>query len=464
MNLFNRQKQSLALQSKIKNQKSKIPFFGLLVFLIAAFISSPASLWAVEDLQANSERVGGEDIHVVLGEQPIRGRPILPATETEFKLKLADTGDILTFRWTTLDESERKRVQRLYGLQIIDNRKTFGRKLKGVRLTLESGKSIEGFTIPRHLLGQRALRTRTVPLMIINEKEITGEDSFDIWESDIYTAREIYERMILEKPPGNNDAAAHLEYAKQCANMELYKEALDHLKLATIIDPRTEERNKDFQMQCITENMQIEGSKQYDQLLYNIRSGDYFMAADVLACLDKNFPNHPFRSRWEMLRSKINEGSKSELDRRVIQASYGVVFDLIQKKLLARVKIDDKGNVIASLPGKQVTTKQGHLFRGAMVSQENNKLVIKLFDPQTGKVTDANLTIKDKDIMAVLDVDLSVGVAEVKASYDELKVFVTDTSSPTGLKTQMLARISQTLKAPEEKIKEIFNSRLAKEM
>lgn len=418
---------------------------------------------AGEDPAKTNERVGDLDIHVLIGSTVTFGKPILPATDTDFKLKLNDTGDIVSFRWSTLEESERKRVQRLYGLEIKEDRRVFGEKLKGVRLVLESGKVIEGYPIPeRNRMGQLALRTCTMPFVTVYEREIKSKEETELMESDVFSMREIYERLLLEKPPGQ-DAAAHLEFAKTAANMGLFKEAIDHLRMAEEIDPRTKERNADFFQQLIAEQMKVEGDKLYDQLLFYLRGSDYFSALDVLDKFDKNFPNHPYKSRVEAYRSRIEDGCKTELNKKVVQMCYGIAADLIQQRLVKKVKVDANGNLVPSIPGKQITTKHGHIFRGTIDSTEpNGDLIIKRTNSHTGKLEDTTLTIRAKDVMTVQDVDLSIGAKEVNSGWDDLKAYITDTGSPNGLKGQMLTRIASILKKKPLEIRAIFDTRLSK--
>ncbi len=72
------------------------------------------------------ERV--DDIDIIIRGLPPKGRAVMPPTETEFKFKLHDTGTIITFRWSDLDEYERKRVQKLYGMEVVDGRLGLRRK------------------------------------------------------------------------------------------------------------------------------------------------------------------------------------------------------------------------------------------------------------------------------------------------------------------------------------------------
>jgi tetratricopeptide (TPR) repeat protein len=416
-----------------------------------------------KDPARQEERVGDEEIHVIINGMPIFGKPVLPANELEFKLKLNDTGDIVTLRWTALEEPERKRVQALYHIETKDNRRVFGRKLTGVRLVLESDKIIEGYPLPkRSLSGQIALRTRTAPFLVVNEREIKSQEPIEMMESDVFSEREVYDRMLLDWPPGQ-DVAKHLEYAKTAAGMGLYKEAIDHLRMAEEIDPRTKERNADSFRQLIAEQMLVEGEKLHGQLLRHMRADDFFAAFDVLDRLDRNFPNHPLKSIWEGYRSRIEEGCKTELNKRVVRMCYGIADDLIRQRLVRKVKVDANGALVPSVPGKQITTTLGHIFLGTLDSTEaNGDLIIRRANNLTGKLEDTTLIIRAKDVMTVQDVDLSVGVKEVSPGWDDLKAYLADTGSPNGLKGQMLARIAQLLKKKPQDIRAIFDARLAK--
>ena len=405
---------------------------------------------------AADETVGDQDISIMVGGVPTPGRAITPATETEFRFKLAENGVEVSMRWSDLQEMERKRVQKLYGIVVRGDRKLVGEKIKGVKILLNSGKSLEGFLLPeRDRAGQKALKTATA-LQLIPEHDIKSMETSEYDLSEFYTPREIYERWLLEKPPGQNDAGAHYAMAQKTANIGLYDKALDHLQMAAVIDPRTEERYKDFRLQLISENAKQQAWDRYSKMVQAKNSGDPFTAWFILEELDRNFPNSEYKSRWDALRPELEAATKTELNKRVVQMCYPIAADLLLKEFTKKIKVDEKGNMIPSIPGKLVTTRQGRVFRGKLVdSQPEGDMVLR-----SGDLT---LTITGKDIMSVQDVDLSVAIKEANVSFDEMKDFITDTNRPDGLKAKMLTRISQLLKVPEAKVKEIFDNRLERQ-
>lgn len=403
---------------------------------------------------AGAESIIDREETIVIGGVPMSGKPVLPATEMLFRFKLSLTGDVVELRWADLEENERKRMQKVYGLEVRGEQRVFGDKIKGTRFTLETGRTVEGLPIPeRNRPGQIAVRTAQTPLMHIPERDIRAKEEYEAYESEFYSAREIYEGWILKSPPGINDAAAHFTMSERAAKIGMYAKALEHLESAVIIDPRMAERTADFKMELIRADADQQVRDMFNRMITTKRGGNYFEAWDILERLDRNFPNHDWKSRWESLRAEIEQGVKTDLTKKVIFLSYSIARDLVQEKFYKKIRVDEKGNVVPSIPGKQVTTRAGHAFRGVLVSGGEGGADMVL------KVNDVELTIAGKDVVAVRDVDLSKSAKEIEPTYEQLKEYVTGTG-PDGLKGDMLARIAKLTKQPESKIKEIFDGRL----
>lgn len=405
---------------------------------------------------AGAESIIDREETIVIGGVPMSGKPVLPATEMEFRFKLSLTGDVVALRWADLEENERKRMQKIYGLEVRNEQRVFGDKIKGMRYTLETGRAVEGLPIPeRNRPGLIAVRTAQTPLMHIPERDIKSKEEYEAYESEFYSAREIYEGWILKNPPGINDAAAHFTMSERAAKIGMFAKALEHLESAVIIDPRMAERTADFKMELIRADADQQVREMFNRMVTSKRGGNYFEAWDILERLDRNFPNHDWKSRWESLRAEVEAGVKTDLTKKVIFLSYSIARDLVQEKFYKKIRVDEKGNVVPSIPGKQVTTRAGHAFRGVIVSGGEGGADMIL------KVNDVELTIAGKDVVAVRDIDLSKSAKEIEATYEQLKEYVT-TTGPDGLKGDMLARIAKLTKQPESKVKEIFDGRLSR--
>ena len=430
------------------------------------------------------------DIDIVIGGQPTKGRVVLPPTETKFKIKLAATKEIVELNWSILDEYERKRVQKLYGMNVNKDTPGFGDPITGVKLTLVSGKFIEGLPIPdRDRPNMKALRTATAPLLMISIHDIKSEEPYLANESDFYSTIELYDKRMLEKPPGTTDAGAHLAMARWAAGITLYGKAIEHLEQAKIIDPRTDERNADFRAELIRLHTNQQSSDLFNTMIREMRAGDFLSALDRLESLDRTFKNSDLKSRWDAMRPQIEVGSKTEINKKIVTLSYRIANELVEKKLAQKIRVDDKGYPVDAIPGKQVSTRT-NIFRGVLVAIGGNTVdntsmpdeyevkegiakpgVPVVAAPKSGpgaddvtlKMGDSTITIAGKEILSIVDVDLSVSSKTAIPTYDQLKEYVTGLKDAEGLKQQMCKRISRLVKLPTKDVEKIFDGRLEKE-
>ena len=416
-------------------------------------------LIALTTLQACAETAlenSSEEVTVVIGGIPICGTRVMPANEKSFRIKLSDTGQTVELFWKDLELNERRRVKHYYGMEERDGRAVWGEKVRGLRMHLASGKELVALPMPeRNAYGNRALKTSGAPLLLVSEKEIQTEEPIEAYESDFYTPQEVYQRWLTQNPPANTDAAAYLALAKRCAGIELYHEALDNLKCAELIDPRTIETQREFRMQVITEDARHSAMKAFQQLEHAKLTDNWLEASELLDKLDRNFPNSEYKSRWDGMRATIEANARAELKRNLIPLSYRLLHNLIEKEVLRTYKLDAKGNLIAAIPGKQITTTHGDIFRGTLSKAEYSGYVAL-------KVGEMELSISQKDIQTMVDIQLDQGDTSqiLPPSYDQVLEYVSNTKKRTGLKAELIAALATHANITEEKALEIFDSRV----
>ena len=397
-----------------------------------------------------------DEIVVVLNGFPVLGRRVFPANDKTFKLVLSDSLQTVELYWKDLETMERIRIKQLYGLDEHDGRTVWGKKLTGLRLRLASGKEVIGLHLPdRDGAGRVALKTAHAPLMLVPEADIQSREKVEAFESEFYSPQEVYQRWVTEKPPGENDAAAHLDMARRCVTIGLYHESLEHLTCAEVIDPRTRESMREFRAMVLAEDARRATLELYQKLQHAIMTESFVEAADFLAKLDRNFPTSEFKSRWDALRPKIEVGLKTELKKQVIPLSYSVMTDLLRKEIFRTFKFDAKGNMVLAIPGKQIVTTHGDMFKGTLAPSG--------FSTCIGlKAGDMVISIEKKDIQSMTDVQLDQGdTSEVhRPAYDQVLAYVSDTKKRTGLKAEMIGILATKLKAPEESVREVFDGRI----
>lgn len=427
---------------------------GLAAIACMAFVIG-GSVSAEEDPKTEKPKpamgdsdLGDREVTIVVADEPYTGYLVPPATDTGFSFKLADTGDKMTFRWSTLAATERKRIQKLFGIEVEDGLLKWGDEIKCTRFKLKSKKYIEGLEVPEMALpGHRCLRTAT-QIMHILRIEVIAEEVIVKRESDVFSAEEKYEELILERPPSPDSATDHLDYARKCSNMGLYDKAIDHLEMAKVIDPRTEERTKDFRVELVRKHSEKLAEKLYLQILVDLNAGDHASALDKILRLKRNFPNSEYYTRVDGIQAEVEKGAETDFVKKVIFMYYTTFNNMVDKALSKQIKVDQKGRPVPSRPGKQVTTLNGRIFRGELVSDGEDKVVLK-----QGDVT---LEIDGKEILAKQDIELSKSFRTIGPNFGELKAYVTN---PDGIGKDILKYIATYLKADMNRVRDAWEGR-----
>lgn len=396
-----------------------------------------------------------KEVALVIFGQPYTGQIVLPVTEEGFQFRPRGTTDLLTFKWSALEESERTRVRQLAGLATAETASpTWGEDVSGLRLKLKTGRTLEGLLLPeRSRPGFRCLKTATQQVMV-PEPDIVSEEKAVLKECRVFTPEEGYERLLLRRPPGNGNANDHLELARICGSMGLYGKALDHLEIASTIDARVAEQNKDLLNDLKLKESAQTADGYYARILKAVQAEDHGTALARCEEFIRSFPNDERRSRVEKMRTELEPRRTADLQRMVVNMYYASVGDLLQKRMGQKVKVDDRGLPVPAIPGKLVTTRAHQQVRGLLVSEDGEKIVLK--DPKK----DLTIEIPFKDVLAVNDLDLSEGVKMVDPTFEELKTYASD--ADTGLGSDIVARVAKTLRISEAEVRDLWDRRFTR--
>ena len=389
----------------------------------------------------------GMEVTIVVKDQPITGELLPPATEEGFSFRLAETGHMLKFKWADLGEPERKRVQKMMGMMVNEaGRPVFGRKMKGTRLTLSSGKTVEGLVDESRCTADIVmLRTATAPSLPILRKDITNSEEFDGWESEFFSPREVYDRLCLEKPP--QTAQDHYEMAKTCAAMTLYETALHHIDIAVEKDELMKERIKDFQAELVKKLADQQAERLYQKIIQCMLGEDYDGANELIERLARNFPNSDYVTKARAMQPDVLQKRETDLERRVITSYYRVFGDLLEKKVNSMRKDGP------SIPGKLVTDRNGNVYKGVVKAETDQETVL-----QNGNL---EIRIAQGDIISKIDVDLNTSGGR-PWTFTELKDWATGTDS--GLGKEIVAYLAKTLKITDAEVRRIWDNRLNRVM
>ncbi|MCZ7645057.1 MAG: hypothetical protein M5U26_07200 [Planctomycetota bacterium] len=417
-------------------------------------LAAALGLWAAHAaLHAGAPAGEGEiqDVSIVVAGEPYLGALLKPPSDTGFSFRLRETGNVLKFRWSSLERAEAQRIRELYGLPAEgEELPEAGFTVRGVRLRLQGGREMEGLEQPdRARPGFRALKTAS-QLVQVPIPAIEAEEPVELDASKVYSAQELYERRLFERPPAKDSAAEQLDGARWCARMRLYEKALDHLQMALAIDPRLEERSKEFQQELVFKHAEQLAARLYGQILSDMERGLYGAAVEKIERLKRSFNESPYYTKADALQPRAEKLRDEGFRKQVVFMYYALFDELLQAKLAEKTRVDLKGRPVPSVPGVQVTTRQGHIFRGALVADRADSISLKQPDGLA-------IEIPAKDVLTRLDVDLSVADRAVDKSFDELKAYAIDAQG--GLGKDILARVAKLMRADEAKVRDAWNGR-----
>ncbi len=427
-------------------------------FITAVLPVLMALLTSVEVYGADDPTPGVEEIKnvtMVVGGQPYTGDLIPPATEAGFKFRWTETGDLLTFRWSTLEESERTKIQRFFGIQVADGgtHLEWGEEVACVRLKLPNNRYLEGKLEPdRALPGFHCIRNAT-QVVQVPQNDVLGMEPIRKKESDIYPPEDALSILLLRTPPQPDSAADYLELARKCSIMGLYEQAMDYLAMANAIDAATEERTTDFRKELVVKHQEVQASKLYEQIVMDIHREEYGSALARCNKLISNYPNSERVTKVQSLMPEITDKSQVDVSKQVIFMYYHLLSPMIQDRMAKKIKIDGEGRSVPVIPGKQVTTRTGNIIRGEPHGSEMaaSGRVVKI------RQGDLTIEIPEKEILTIQDIDLSRGVKMVPPTYEELKTYVTDAGG--GLGGDMINRISMALGKTPAEVREMWEGR-----
>jgi len=363
--------------------------------------------WCVEPAALGGEPAEKQDVIVereemiIVGEGvPTMGRFVLPANENGFRFELSDNGKVVSFRWADLPEPERKRVRKRCGLDVAE------------------------------------------------DARLHPEDGFD----DDMAPLEAYAKWMKERPPGKDDAPAHIAMAQRCAVVGLYTKAVEHLRAAEALGPL--DKYGDLLAAVVEQEAKQRVERRYDAVVAARNAGNYGSALYRLRKIPRNLlVEWGVADRIAMLTPGIEAHAGEEARKCIIWMSYDVACDLLLQRLATKVRLDERGKAVRPIPGKSITTRRGRIIRGTLIAGEPGKDMVLSFGEK-------EVVIAAKDVLIVEDTDVSVAAREVPITFEQLKAYVCDTESPDGLKARMIAAIAETIGKPAGEVKDVFDTRL----
>ena len=390
-----------------------------------------------------SAPAGGISTVIVIGGSPFPCR-ILSWDEESLTVLLEELGSTTRLQWVKISPLQRHRIRRLIGAARGEPDRPMGRKIRGVEVRMRNGMRWRGVELKeRNTPARRCFRFSGVSFIALPIKDIAEVKAVEIYEGEVYTPRERYQRELAVRTP--KTAEDQFRMGRWCIENELVSEAREHLTRAQLLDSAYVDRCVDLEPQLKALAAKVEARELYREFQRARSSGDLGSAVKILDTLAATYPD--FEKNSDLAKGRpILVTQRDKQQRRSVITSYYRYVDHFIRELVTRKKSDTPPVVLTVITLKSGFEVVGKLKGGA----DGDKVVLEM---------DGKLYSVPREKIA------RIGKREVQKgpfrwpTLAECRKYVTD--SKGGITTDVVAAISKDLSLEEKKVAEIWAGRLA---
>lgn len=397
-------------------------------------------------LLLSAARLAAREINTVIVISPEHLEGTMVSWDAEgLSFRLKDTGKVVDLSWDMLPDPEVKRLQKLAGLTgegTATAEGYRGSQISAMRIHLKLDRPpIEGVELLDEVDPDAVfIRTNTVQRFRIPRKDIDRIENITLYEMDIYSPEEIYEKRKLARPLRTPED--HYEMAKMCKDLGLYKEAKGHLSLAAELDPRIEERTQPMleELDALIEE-KTAGDLFQEAQRYRA-SGNYVKALETIDKAEKFLPNHETTRVMTGWKAELEEARQEQLRRDVVKDYYTYHEQCIRK--VASGYMSDG----AEMPGLVVYLRDGRTISGVMQEETADLLILEKDGTE--------YQIDKRQISDRRAVDFNR--ERHRATFDEARSYVTDGEG--GVSADVRAALVRKYNISENEVRQIWTERL----
>jgi tetratricopeptide (TPR) repeat protein len=376
---------------------------------------------------------GGTPLNIVITDFDAEG----------LSFRLVDTGAESSMKWLDLPASEVARLKKLVGLTETQEPgiKGFGGTIVGERFYLKgSAIPIVGEVMPSSEPDVIIINTKSVKGFKIHNSDIANREALTLYESDIYSSDEIYDRYVNRKPP--KTAQDHYELANLCQELGLFQKAKGNLEVCETLDERYKERvaTRLTELSKLIEEKSVK--ELYDEAVRAENSGHYDEALNIIDKVTQFFGQHPLANDLISRKPEIVKKRKEAIRRDVI-TNYYVYHERFIDNMAGGTIVDG-----AEIPGKLVYLKDGRTIKGMLQEETSELLVLK----QDNK----EYRIEKRSVSSMEDINLNT--KRRNPTFDECRAYVTDPEG--GITADIRKSIAKTFGITTDEVKELWADRL----
>jgi tetratricopeptide (TPR) repeat protein len=395
-----------------------------------------------------------------MGGMPIRGE-IVAYSYDSFRVRLADTGDIVTLGWSSLSNVERSRLQALVGYRAAETEQDVpaasgislgqdqGPLLPAVRVVTKSGNVVEGRLVDERTTHEALyIKSARVAGVSVPKRVIRERQDIELPESRLYTRQERYERRLKQLVP--QTAKDEYDMATYCAGIGHYEKARDHLERAIALDPRMEPLLADLRTR-VEDALQGEMAERlYQQVMTAIQRRRYEEAVQLYDELRSGFPEHQGLSVLEERMTKVAELREANLRRQVINRCY-YLYPMYCTRVVSE-RISE-----AQVPGWVITVRGGSKYIGVLETEDDSTVILKQWDFDKMAPGETTYQISKAQITNRVAKKLGGGAKRIR-TYQECLDYCTDNEG--GIGAEVREQVANELKTTVDEVKRIWDSRL----
>ncbi|MHC5054293.1 MAG: hypothetical protein ACYTKD_06205 [Planctomycetota bacterium] len=324
-----------------------------------------------------------------------------------------------------------------------------GGLVEAVRIRLKNGTvfvcvEVEGRSTDEELV----VRTRNIPEARYRRADIVSIETVMLPRTAFFSLEEIYLGWLEERSP--RTAREHVALAEELMELGHWARAIEHYERANVLDP-------DFAASTVPRIAEARAKmvaglvKEIDRRIrVDVRARRWWSALRRINQLARLAPDSTTRTEWDAKREEIIKNLRAELRRMVVLSYYLKMTELVRKRAWGLVSDGE-------MPGVVVTTSSRGAFRGLLVSDDEEFVVIR--------TAQGTISIERDLVTSIRPVDLNT--RRRRAALKECRDYVTDTSGGIaadilrGLELEFRKYSTRDEPITQQLIKEYWDGRLA---
>ncbi|MHC4248182.1 MAG: hypothetical protein ACYS9X_03560 [Planctomycetota bacterium] len=324
-----------------------------------------------------------------------------------------------------------------------------GGLVEALRIRLKNGTVFVGVEVEgRSTDEELVVRTKNIPEARYRRADIVSIETVELPRTAFFSLEEIYLGWLEERDP--QTAREHVALADELMGVRHWRRAIEHYERASVLDPDFVDPTAPRIAEARAKMLAGLVEEIDRRIRVDVRARRWWSALRRINQLSRLAPDSPTRTEWDAKREEIIKNLRAELRRMVVLSYYLKMTELVRKSAWGLVSDGE-------MPGVVVTTASRGAFRGILVSDDEEFVVIR--------AAQGTISIERDLVTSIRPVDLNT--KQRRATLKECRDYVTDTSGGIaahilrGLELEFRKYSTRDEPVTQQLIKKYWDGRLA---